>query len=209
MRITLIIMLFLTSILLMGCIETTKMFNPSGWVSDGSNTNTSGNATAENIFIPQYIFPHTNETIPLTGANEWTNVTFGEEVTDLKFGIAHTHNDRTNTTFTIRDDGIYFSNYDYDIIDTSAAASDIDVAGRMVYANNESEIIGSIFETDVIKQQVESELTHNFLVNLFAGDQVMFQFIATDADVKISDHSTFGEHPVSASIIINKIANIK
>lgn len=167
----------------------------------------SGNIIAENEFIPQYIFSHTNETISLTGANTWTNVTFIQEEADLKRGITHAHNDDTNHTFTITVSGVYDIEFDFDAIDTSASSTDIDVAGRVIYTNG-TEITGSVFETDITKKDTETELSHEFLANLNAGDSIVFQFIADDADVQISTHGTFGDHPESASMVMEKIANL-
>ncbi|KKK73803.1 hypothetical protein LCGC14_2890180, partial [marine sediment metagenome] len=118
-----------------------------------------------------------------------------------------THSDATNTTFTITRAGIYNIDFNFDLIDTSVSASDIDTAGRLVYVNG-TEIIGSNFETDITKQNIEVELSHSFLVRFQIGDAVKFQFIADDADVEISTHGTFGDHKDSATISINKIANL-
>ncbi len=171
------------------------------------NLNVTGNITSANVFIPQYIFPHTNATIPLASANVWANITFDKEVTDIKFGISHTHNDNSNHTFTINIAGVYNLEYDFDVIDTSPSASDIDTAGRIIYTNG-TEIPGSAFETDITKQQIETEISHSTLARLNAGDEIVFQFTADDVDVAISTHGTFGDHPDSATVIIQKIANI-
>jgi len=168
--------------------------------------NVTGNITAENVFLPQYIFSHTNETISVIGANKWTNITFSQEDTDIKRGITHTFNDATNHTFTISASGIYNVDYDLDVVDTSAGASDINVAARLILING-SEVIGSVFETDITKQGTETELSHNFLVECIAGDSFIFQFIASDADVQISTHGTYGDYPESATILMTKIAN--
>ncbi len=169
--------------------------------------NVTGNITSANVFIPQYIFSHTNETIGLDTVNVWKNITFQQEATDIKFGILHTHNDNSNQTFTINIAGIYNLEYDFDVVDTSPSASDIDVSGRIIYKNG-TEIVGSAFEIDITKQQIETELSHSTLARLNAGDQIIFQFIANDVDVAISTHGTFGDHPDSATIIIEKIANL-
>jgi len=167
----------------------------------------TGNITSENVFIPQYLYAHTNATIPILGASEWTNITFAQEDTDVKFGISHTYNDNTNHTFTIMQDGIYEIDFDIDVEDTSIGASDVDIAGRVIYVNG-TEIIGSEFETDITKQGVETELSHDFLAILKAGDEIVVQFVATDEDVQISTHGTFGSYPESASVVINKVANL-
>ena len=171
------------------------------------NINTTGNITSENVFIPQYLFAHNNATIPLVSDNVWENITFDQEDSDIKFGISHIYNDSTNQTFTINKNGVYEFSYNFDIIDTSVSANDIDIAGRVILING-SEILGSVFETDITKQNIEVELSHSFLVRLIKGDKFIFQFIADDSDVKISTHGTFGDHPESASIIIKKIANL-
>ncbi|KKM60194.1 hypothetical protein LCGC14_1544250, partial [marine sediment metagenome] len=169
--------------------------------------NVTGIVYGSNVFVPQYIFSHTNATIPLLGVNTWTNITFDQEVTSIKFGISHTFNDNTNQTFTINENGIYNIEYDYDVVDTSPSASDIDTAGRIIYTNG-TEIVGSAFENDITKQQIETEISHSTLARLNAGDEIIFQFTADDADVVISTHGTFGDHPDSATIIIEKIANL-
>ncbi|KKK71177.1 hypothetical protein LCGC14_2916530, partial [marine sediment metagenome] len=169
--------------------------------------NVTGNVTSENLFIPQYVYSHNNATMVLASANVWANLTFNQEEAEIKKGISHVHNDNTNHTFTISESGIYDINYNFDVIDTSASSTDIDVAGRIIYFNG-TEIIGSVFETDIIKQDVEVEISHNFLAKLNAGDVLIFQFIANDVDVQISTHSTFGVHPDSVTILIIKIANL-
>ena len=176
-------------------------------IYDNGNASFDGNIIAENVFLPQYIFSHTNATIPVLGASTWTNITFSQEDTDVKQGISHTYNDETNHTFTIMEDGIYNMDYDLDIEDDSGTPTTIDVAGRLILADG-TEVLGSVFETDVTKQGTEAELSHNFLVACNAGDVLVFQFIADDADVRISTHGTFGDHPESATILMNKIANL-
>ena len=169
--------------------------------------NVTGNITSENVFIPQYIYSHTNATIPILGVNTWTNITFAQEDTDINFGISHTYNDNTNQTFTIMQDGVYEIDFDIDVEDTSVGASDVDIAGRVIYVNG-TEVIGSDFETDITKQGVETELSHDFLARFNSGDEIIVQFVATDGDVQISTHGTFGDHPESVSVVIKKIANL-
>ncbi len=71
-----------------------------------------------------------------------------------------------------------------------------------------AELLGSVFESDITKKGISTEISHNFLAKLNAGDVIAFQFVADDVDVQISTHGTFGDHPESASIIIQKIANL-
>ena len=178
-----------------------------GWITITGSLNVTGNITSENVFIPQYVYSHTNETITLNSANVWENITFEQENADIKFGIEHNHSVGSSHLFTIAESGIYNLDLDLDVEDTSVGASDIDVASRGMYVNG-TEIIGSVFETDIIKQGVETELSHNYLASLNAGDIIYFQFVADDVDVQISTHATFGDFPESASIIIGKVANL-
>lgn len=188
-----------------------RTFNRSGTIifpaNYKDNLNVTGNITSENVFYPQYIYAHTDKTIGVAGANIWTNMTFDEETTAIMFGISHTATDDTNETFMVMEDGIYDIDYDFDLEDTSPGASDINVAGRLIFTNG-SEVIGSVFETDIVRQGAEAELTHNFLARCKAGDSFKFQFVASDADVQVSTHGTFGDHPESATILMMKVANI-
>ena len=170
------------------------------------NLTVIGNITSDNVFIKQYIFSHTEDTQPVISNNIWTNLTMSQEDDDIKFGISHTFNDSTNDTYIISEDGIYEINFNFDMEDGSPSASDIDIAGRVLV--NGVEIEGSVFENDIIKQAIEYELVHTFLARLNSGDEIVFQFIADDADVIISTHASFGDHPDSATLIIKKIANL-
>lgn len=152
-----------------------------------------------------YLFAHTDETIPVNGSVNWTNVTFTQENTELNRGFVHTHNLGESEEFTFLFDGVYEITYNFDVQDTSPSASDIDVAGRVIYMNG-TEIDGSVFETDIIKQGVEVELSHTFLGRFSAGDVVVAQFTAGNSAVEISTHGTFGEHPESASIIFTQVS---
>ncbi len=168
----------------------------------------TGNITSENVFIPQYLFMHTNVTIPVLGVDTWTNITFDQEVSDIKQGISHTRDSDFNNTFMFMETGVYDVSYDVDVEDTSASASNIDVAVRMVNSTG-GEVIGSVFEADITKQGTEVELSHEFLIEVVDNQRYSLQFIAQDVDVQISTHGTYGDHPESASIVIKKVANLK
>ena len=115
--------------------------------------------------------------------------------------------DITNQTFTFSEAGVYEIDYDLDVEDNSGTSSDVDVAGRVIFING-TEVIGSVFETDIAKKGVSGELSHDFLFKALAGDSFVFQFIADDADVVVSTHGTFGVHPESATIVIKKVSNL-
>ncbi len=169
-----------------------------------------GNITSASAFVPVYLFTHTNHTLPVLGANLWTNVTFPldyptEPDEDIKFGWIHNRTDTSNHTFTVLFDGIYDIDYDYDIQNTGAPAN-LNVAGRVIYVNG-TELIGSVFEEGLATQNTETELSHDFLVRLNARDVIIFQFISDGANVELSTHHTFGDQPESVSARIFKIAN--
>ena len=171
------------------------------------NINATGIVYGSNLFIPQYLFSHTNENISVLGAGTWTNITFSEEATAIMSGISHTYNDNSNQTFTMQKSGIYEVDYDLDVEDLSGASTDVDVAGRLIYTNG-TEVSGSVFETDVTKKGISTEVSHDFLVSVQAGDSFIAQFTASDGDVRVSTHGSFGDHPESATITIKKIANL-
>ena len=179
----------------------------NGWITITGNLNVTGNITAENVFIPQYVYSHTNATINITGSSVWTNITFDQEPSEVIYGIVHNGSNSTNTTFTFVQDGVYEIDYNFDVEDTSASSTDIDVAGRVIYINA-TEVLGSVFETDITKKGSEVELSHDFLAVFRAGNQIKFQFVADDPNVVISTHGTFGDHPESASVVIKKVANL-
>ncbi len=178
-----------------------------GDVFIGGDLNVTKNITSWNVFIPQYVFVHTDDNISVLGAGVWTNVTFDQEPTAILYGIINDGTGVSNTTFTMTEDGIYEFDFNYDMEDNSPSASDIDVAGRVIYSNG-TEVDGSVFELDIIRQGYEVELSHDFLVVAKAGDSFVFQFIASDSDVRMSTHGAFGDHPDSASVVIKKISNI-
>ncbi len=173
--------------------------------------NVTDNIIASNVFLPVYLFTHSNITIPVRGASLWTNVSFpldfvGEPDWDIKLGLQHSRSDDRNHTIFINVSGIYEFNYDMDVENTGGAAA-IDVAARVIYDNG-TEVSGSVFEIDLAVQSEEHELSHDFLLRLEANDAIVLQFIATDADVELSTHSTFGVQPESVSITMKKIANL-
>ena len=197
--------------------STDWVFNPrevgtgDGWLLDDwhvtGDLNVEGNTTSENVFIPQYMFAHNNATIPVLGVGVWTNITFDQEDSDIKYGITHVFDDSTNHTFMLMDPGVYDISYDIDVEDTSPSASDINVAVRVMNSTNE-EVIGSVFEADITKQGAEVELSHEFLVRSLGNELFYIQFTASDGDVQVSTHGTYGDHPESASIVIKKVATL-
>lgn len=187
-----------------GTINNFTVAEGNHFIGDGSYLY---NVNISEDYIPQYMFSHTNETIAVKGVGTWTNITFSQEDSDIKQGISHTFNDNTNHTFTIMEDGIYNVDYDLDVQDTSVGASNINVAARLILTNG-TEIKGSVFEIDLTKQGTEAEISHNFLIKSLAGDEYVVQFTASDSDVQVSTHGTYGDYPESATLVINKIANL-
>lgn len=185
-----------------GTTSPTHKLNVIGDANITQSLFVDGENVTDDVFVPQYIFSHTNESQTII-QNVWTNVSFDHEVDLLKRGITHTFNDVTNDTFTIGSTGVYFIDYNYDIVD-SAANPGADVAARVLV--NNVEVPGSVFETDTSKQSAEIELSHETLGTLNAGDILKFQIISDDATVSIETHGTFGDDPDSASIIIEKIS---
>jgi hypothetical protein len=135
--------------LISGGVEALRVDENQNVIIPDGDLNVTGNITSENVFIPQYAFSHTNETINLVSANVWANVTFTQENTELLQGLSHSHSVNSHI-FNISESGIYEVDFDFDVEDTSMGASDIDVAGRVIFING-TEIEGSVFEADIFK----------------------------------------------------------
>ena len=168
------------------------------------NLNVTGNVTAENVFLPTFLFAHTNNTIQVASIGVWYNITFDEEVSSPKFRITHTHNDNTNDTFTIVDNGWYDISYTMVFQDATPTPS-AHILGRVV--KNGVEIVGSLLEEDSSKQYADFSISNGPIVYLVTGDEIKFQFTADDTDVSLTAHRTYGEHDDTAVIKIRKIGN--
>lgn len=162
----------------------------------------AGNIIAENVFLPAYIFSHTNSSMPNPTGEVWRNVTFGHEPSDLKERIAHTYNDYTNTTFTILDTGIYRVIYTLNFIDTDSSP-DGRIAIRVI--RNGVEIEGSLFEKGTKKQNADIGMHKAVLANFTAGDKVIIQWIADDTTISMDSSFTYGTHKDTATMSIDRL----
>lgn len=162
-----------------------------GNVIIGGNLQVDGIITAENVFIPAYVFAHTNTTIAVASAGTWYNVPFDEEPSGPKSRITHTHNDNTNDTFTIQDDGTYNIHYAMSFSDASPSPTS-HIVMRVV--KNGVEIKGSLLEEDSTKQYSDFTISNGPIVELVTGDEIKFQFASDDTDVSLTSHRTYGEH---------------
>ena len=168
------------------------------------NLNVTGNVTAENVFLPTFLFAHTNDTIPVASAGVWYNVTYGEEVSSPKLRITHTHDDNTNDTFIIQDDGYYNIHYAMSFQDATATPS-AHILMRVI--KNDVEIPGTLLEEDSSKQYADFTVSNGPIVYLVTGDEIKFQFTSDDTDVSLTSHRTYGVHHDTSVIKIIKISN--
>ncbi len=167
------------------------------------NGNFTGNVTAENVFLPSFLFAHLNKTIPVASAGDWYNITFDEEEADPKRRITHTYNDITNDTFTIIDDGYYNIHYAMSFSSSNAAPTS-HIIMRVI--KNGLEIGGSLLEEDATKQYSDFTISNGPIVYLVTGDEIVFQFTSDDTDVSLTSHRSYGDHHDTAIIKIIRIA---
>ena len=167
-------------------------------IGDGNFT---GNLYADNVWIPQYSFAHTDATINVASAGVWYNITFDEE--SLKQGITHTYNDNTNDTFYITQDGVYDLHGHISIQD-SATNPISNIVFRFV--RNGVEINGSLREKDLDKKDWDALGSTSVFASLTAGDEIKFQFTADQTTVSLESDFTYGEHEDTAVIKIKRIA---
>lgn len=173
----------------------------------GRNLVVTGNITAENVFLPQYIRSSSNSTIAVHAAGNWTNITFAKMSESLKHGISHTYNDITNETFTIGDAGVYQIDYTISIRD-SAANPDAHVCFQVYSTTDGARIKGSYKEIDTAKQNEDLFMDSSFLVELSAGEQFKVQFTSDDTTISVSPHGTYNPAPSSAQISLHKVSNV-
>jgi len=174
-----------------------------GWIRIIGNLNVTGNVTAKNVFIKQYISAHTSNTIAVTSSGVWYNVTFDNDVSSPKQGISHTYNDDTNDTFTINQDGIYEITYTMSFED-SAVVPNSHIVARIT--KNNVEINGFTIEVDLGIQNLETSLHHSDLVELATGDEIVLSFTSDDTTVSLSSHLTYGTHKNTGHLTIKRIA---
>jgi len=180
-----------------------------GWIRITGNLNVTnnltvgGNVTAENVFLPSFLFAHTNTTQIVVSAGTWYNVTFDEEVSSPKFRITHTHDDDTNDTFIIQDEGYYDIHYTMSFSDATATPS-AHIVMRVV--KNNIEIAGSLLEEDSSKQYADFTISNGPIVYLETDDEIKFQFTSDDTDVSLTSHRTYGEHHDVGTIKIKRVA---
>ena len=171
---------------------------PAGTALTGINGTSV--CTDYELFVPAYIYVHSNDnTAP--DPSPWTNVTFGTEAADLKYGFTHTHDGSTPQIITPTYSGFYQIAYSGTFIDTGGSPTSI-VTTRVTA--NGTEIAGSsraIHITDQNKQMLVSAVV---LANLTSGDQVIFEWNATKPSVE-RKNSGVGDHPSSGMLTINRI----
>lgn len=186
-------------------------FDISGNITAGNITTDSitvgnitgaGNITADNVWIPVYLFAHTNATINVAVAGTWYNVTFNESES-LKSGILHNHDDSTNDTFTITETGVYDLHGHLSFQD-EAASPDSNIVFR--FTRNDEEIPGSVREYDLDKKDWDTLGSTTIFVSLTAGDEIKFQFTSDDTTVSLESDHTYGVHKDTAVMKIKRIA---
>lgn len=169
----------------------------------GDDVNVTGNITAANVFLPSHLFVHTDRTISMRVSGQWENVTFDDNDIDLKARINHTSQASGNDTVTFVDEGIYELTYALDFID-SAPNPVSDTAVR--FLRNDVEINGSVFESDANRQNAEYEISNVIHAKFNSTDTLKIQFTSDETTVSMSSHNTFGVHPDTATMTIERFA---
>lgn len=165
--------------------------------------NATGNMTAQNVFLPAYIFAHVDTTIPVASGGTWYNITFND-TDETKERITHPPTTSANDTFTIVDAGTYRITYTMSFED-SAASPDAHIVTRVV--RNGVEINGSLLETDTSKQNADTLISHStLLAKLAVNDAIKFQFTADDTTISLASHKTYGVHKDTAVITLMRVA---
>lgn len=173
-----------------------------GWITITGNLDVSGNITAENVHLPSYLSTHTNTSITAV-EGVWLNVTFDTHDDTIKNSVNHTYSDATNETFTITSTGVYNLHYGISYLDTAASPDNV-VAIRLI--KDSSEIHGSVFEKDTTKQNALGTIYRSVMASLTVGDEIKLQFISNSTTVSMQTPGTYGVHPTSANLNIQRIS---
>ena len=159
----------------------------------------------ENFLLPQYIFAHEDNTIPVAVAGTFIDIPFDEGASTPKVGIEHDH-ESDPEQFKIKKAGVYLINFTMSFSD-SAIVPDSHIVIRVV--KNDAEITGSLLEKDISggpQQDKDKTITNSILVICALNDILKFQFTADDLTVSLDSHATYGDHKDTAVINIVRIA---
>ena len=154
--------------------------------------------------LPQYVFAHVADTIPVAVGGTFRDIPFSQEVSTPKTGIEHDHTTNPEQ-FKIKKAGVYKIDFSCSFED-SAVTPDSNVIIRIV--KNGTEIPGSLIEKDIAGGPQTSKdkiITHSILVTLALDDIIKLQFTSDDTTVSIASHGTYGDHKDTATISIIKI----
>ena len=183
MKIKILFLLLVISVVLIGCTSKKIIMIPT-------------------LCPPAHFFSHTNSTLPAT-VGTWRNITFDQDLIESIEGATHDPTGSLNYTFNITESGIYKFQYFTSFTDSSPSPTS-NIAVRVIL--NGIEINGSTFEIDSVRQDAEIEGSNTIHAKIAAGDAIAFQFISDDADVLLATHSTFGQHPDSATVTMERIS---
>ena len=159
----------------------------------------------EDFLLPQYIFAHENNVIPVAVAGTFIDIPFNEQVSTPKVGIEHDHESNPEQ-FKIKKAGVYLINMTCSFSD-SAVVPDCHIDIRIV--KNGVEIHGSLLEKDIAggpQQDKDKTITNSILVACALDDIIKFQFTSDDLTVSLDSDATYGDHKDTAVINIIRIA---
>lgn len=158
----------------------------------------------EEFLLPQYIFAHEDNVIPVAVAGTFIDIPFDEQASTPKVGIEHDHESNPEQ-FKIKKAGVYLINWALNFRD-SAVVPDSHLLTRVV--KNGVEIPGSLLEKDIAggpQQDKDKVITNSILVICALDDILKLQFTADDLTVSLDSHATYGDHKDTATINIIKI----
>ena len=165
------------------------------------NLDSTGNVTAENVFIKSDIFIHTDSSQSVLSAGTWVNITFIHEST-IKQRMTHTHDDSTNDTITAMDTGVYDFKFAINVNDTSANPDDyayvrVVVDGVEITGSGMQSYISKGNEHVVVKGCVRAELT--------SGDEIKLQFTSSSTNTNLEAQNGYMDHSDSARLCLHRI----
>lgn len=166
-----------------------------------SNVASTGNITADNVWVKTYRFAHSGHNTTNPGANIWANATFSEEASSGE-GINHDYSASNTAAFTINADGTYSIHYSLSYIDSDASPSGY-IAMRL--ANNDVEIPGSLWQKDTTMQNKIGTLQHTVSAELNSTQNLTVQWASDVTTISLKSWTDLGDHADTSTISITRV----
>lgn len=153
------------------------------------------------LYVPAYIYHHTNYSKAVGSAGTWYNIQFPEPHHQIKNINFTTSN---NDTFRILYDGEYRMAYRISMDDSQPTPTS-ESYGRILINGDEAQ--GTLQSKGMNRQNAISSMSAHVIQYLYAGDEVQLQFTADATTITLKSHTNYGDYPSSAIFSISQLSD--